>query len=71
MATHMNDDQKEKNQGENDLPLIIANTALDIENDSPAACNRDFAIPFPVPVSQVTCEESVQLINIDQAVKWQ
>ena len=30
---------------------MIANPALDIENGSPAACNRDRAIPFPVPVA--------------------
>ena len=32
-------------------PLMIANTALDTESGSPAACSRDRAIPFPVPVA--------------------
>jgi hypothetical protein len=52
VATHMNRNQK-KGLRKNSLPLIIANTALAIENVSPAACNRDCAIPFPVPVSHV------------------
>lgn len=44
----------------------MANTAFGMENGSPAACNRDCAIPFPVPVAHVVCEKCAQRTNDDR-----
>jgi len=68
----------QKNEEKKYWPLMIANPALDIENGSPAACNRDRAIPFPVPVAHCSAwnvclehhqQQSAQMLECEQKLQ--